>query len=593
MRWLPLLAVAVLAAGLRFFRIDAQSLWYDEGISAFQLTRTFPEILRAAALDTHPPLYYWTLKAWADLFGASELGLRSLSAVWGVLTVVLTWLLGRRLLGAVPAATAGLLLAVAPLGVYYSQEVRMYTQVTALAVLAAYAYARRTYWLYALSAILTLYSQYLGIAMLAALNLHALLWWRTQTKREWLMWLAANAIVALSFLPWLPTFLDQQSHSLNTSPRTASGLALDTLQAYGGGLVHNQIVLGLGIVLVCLALLGFALSADRAASSLALLMWLVPLGLVQALGLRNGLFEVRYLVLSLPGMMLLAGLGITRLTRFPALAAGLAALLVVPAVGALAVQFFDPRLARDDYRGLVEMITAEAQPSDAVVLSAPNQVEIFTYYYRGDLPLVPLPAQRPIDRDDTLRRLQALKTEHERIWLVNWAMNEADPPGVIQDWLAQNGFQATHQWYGSVQVALIGFSTGAPTEQVNLALDNGVTLDGYRLSSRTLEPGDALGLTLLWQASGPTAQRWKVFTHLLDGTSAVVAQRDAEPADNLKPTTTWTPGERIEDNYGILVPEGLPAGTYTLEIGMYAGETRAQFAGHGDHLELGQVEVTR
>ena len=44
-----------------------------------------------------------------------------------------------------------LLLAVAPLGVYYSQEVRMYTQVTALGLLAAYAYARRTYWLYALA----------------------------------------------------------------------------------------------------------------------------------------------------------------------------------------------------------------------------------------------------------------------------------------------------------------------------------------------------------------------------------------------------------------------------------------------------------
>ena len=68
MHWLPLVAVAVLAAALRFFRIDAQSLWYDEGISAFQLTRTFSEILRAAALDTHPPLYYWTLKAWADVF---------------------------------------------------------------------------------------------------------------------------------------------------------------------------------------------------------------------------------------------------------------------------------------------------------------------------------------------------------------------------------------------------------------------------------------------------------------------------------------------------------------------------------------------
>jgi hypothetical protein len=45
-RWLPLVSVAVLAAARRWFRIDAQSHWYDEGISAHQLTGSFPEILR-------------------------------------------------------------------------------------------------------------------------------------------------------------------------------------------------------------------------------------------------------------------------------------------------------------------------------------------------------------------------------------------------------------------------------------------------------------------------------------------------------------------------------------------------------------------
>src|SRR6185436_13681931 len=96
---------------------------------------------------------------------------------------------------------------------------------------------------------------------------------------------------------------------------------------------------------------------------------------------------------------------------------------------------------------------------------------------------------------------------------------------------------------------------------------------------------------LVWRAAGPTATPWKVFTHLLDGVPSVVAQRDAEPADNLRPTTTWQVGERIEDNYGILVPPGLPAGAYTLEIGMYSGERRATFAGQGNHLLLGQVQV--
>src|SRR5438477_1272281 len=191
------MGVAALAAALRWCRIDAQSLWYDEGISAHQLTRSFPEILAASALDSHPPLYYWTLKAWGELFGSSELALRSQSAMWGLAAVVLTFLIGRRLFGTLAGATAALLLAAAPLAVYYSQEVRMYAQVTALGLLAVYAYTRRNNWLYAIAGLATLYSQYLGAAVLIALNVHALVFWRSRPGRDWAFWLAANAIVAL------------------------------------------------------------------------------------------------------------------------------------------------------------------------------------------------------------------------------------------------------------------------------------------------------------------------------------------------------------------------------------------------------------
>src|SRR5207245_1504627 len=198
-------------------------------------------------------------------------------------------------------------------------------------------------------------------------------------------------------------------------------------------------------------------------------------------------------------------------------------------------------------------------------------------------------AQRPMDPQDTLQRLEALKAQYGRMWLVSWAMNEADPRGLIANWVAANGFQASHEWYGSVQLALVGFGpANSPIERVDAPLDNGIVLEGYRLASRSVKPGDTLALTLLWRADGgPTADHWKVFTHLLDGASAVVAQRDAEPADNLRPTTTWKPAERIEDNYGITVPDHLPAGSYTIEVGMYAGEKRSVFNGQGDHLVLG------
>jgi 4-amino-4-deoxy-L-arabinose transferase-like glycosyltransferase len=630
--YVPLVGLAVLAAALRWFRIDAQSLWYDEGISAHQLTRSFGEIIRAAALDTHPPGYYWTLKAWGEAFGSSELALRSLSAAWGVAMVVLTFLIGRRLFGTVVGVVAALLLAVAPLAVYYSQEVRMYAQVSALALLAAYAYTRRAYWLYTLAGIVTLYSQYLGIAMLAALNVHALIWWRERSRRQWLIWLAANAAIAIAFLPWLPTFIDQQSHALNTSPRTALGLLVDTLTAYAGGVAHSDalpwagaaqldalpwsgaaqldavpwlgaghfdLLLWSGAALVGLAVAG-VLSAfvqrgrgSAEAATLALLMWLLPLGLVIALGFRSGLFEVRYLVVSLPGLLLLAALGLVRIVHWPALVPIATAVALVPAALGLSAQYFDPALARDDYRDLVARIEQNAQPGDAVVLVAPNQVEIFDYYYHGDLPTVGLPAQRPIDVQDTMARLDAMRSQYDRVWLVAWAMDEADPQEVIASWLAQNGFQATHQWYGSVQLALIGLAaTGSATEKVDAAMDNGVVLDGYRIGSRTLRPGDTLDLTLVWRAAqGPTEDHWKVFTHLLNSGSVVVAQRDAEPADNLRPTTSWKVGEQVLDNYGIAIPPDLPAGSYTLEIGMYDGDRRSHVTDGEDHLILGEVQV--
>ena len=615
------MGVAALAAALRWFRIDAQSLWYDEGISAHQLTRSFPDILRAAALDSHPPLFYLTLKAWGEAFGSSEIALRSLSVVWGVAAVVLVGLIGRRLFGGLTGTLAALLLAAAPLSVYYSQEVRMYAQVTALGLLAVYAYTRRNYWLYALAGLATLYSQYLGIALLVALNVHALIWWRTRPGREWLAWLAANAVVALGFLPWLPTFIEQQGHPLNTSARTVEGLIVETLEAYGGGVAHGEVFLRAGVLIVALALIGATpLLAGRRTrnpepgtrnsepgtrnsergtrnpepGTLALLVWLMPLALVLALGLRAGLFEVRYLLLGMPGLMLLAGLGIVVLARRPLFATGLTMVALVPFAVGLSAQYFDPSLERDDYRGLVARIEQEARPTDAVVLVAENQVEIFGYYYRGSLPLIGLPAQRPMDAQDTLRRLEAIRSQHERIWLVSWAMAEADPHGVISTWLAENGFQATHQWYGSVQLALVGFSPrDLATEKVDAALDNGIVLDGYRLGSRTVKPGETLALTLVWRAArGPTLDHWKVFTHLLDGGSAVVAQRDAEPADNLRPTTSWNRGEQIEDNYGIAIPGDLPAGSYTLEVGMYDGDKRSVFDGdRGDHLVLGEVQV--
>ena len=93
---LTALAILLLAAGLRFYRLDAQSLWNDEGTSAALALRDLGTIARNASDDIHPPLYYWLLAGWVRLFGDSEFALRSLSALLGLSVVALTMRLAQR-----------------------------------------------------------------------------------------------------------------------------------------------------------------------------------------------------------------------------------------------------------------------------------------------------------------------------------------------------------------------------------------------------------------------------------------------------------------------------------------------------------------
>jgi len=92
---------------------------------------------------------------------------------------------------------------------------------------------------------------------------------------------------------------------------------------------------------------------------------------------------------------------------------------------------------------------------------------------------------------------------------------------------------------------------------------------GYDLSAATLAAGEALDLTLHWQATETTGQRLVVYVHLVDAAGQTVAQADGEPGAGALPTSSWLPGEYLADPHRLLAPANLPAGTYTIEIGLY------------------------
>jgi mannosyltransferase len=223
------LIIILLAFALRFYRLDAQSFWNDEGTSVALAQRDLATITRNAAHDIHPPLYYYSLRGWMLVFGRSapvgaELAARSLSAFTGLLLVMGTYALARRLWGTGVALLAALFSSLSPFQVYYSQEARMYVGVALFGLLSTLALERLLrHWkevgragsflwavLYVLSITAALYTQYYALSLLLAQNIIFLVWlairWRHPTgewRRPLLHWVLVQIVVILAFVPWL------------------------------------------------------------------------------------------------------------------------------------------------------------------------------------------------------------------------------------------------------------------------------------------------------------------------------------------------------------------------------------------------------
>ncbi|WP_435065124.1 glycosyltransferase family 39 protein [Halobaculum sp. EA56] len=126
-------AVVAVGAALRLFQLTDESVWLDEGIAYHTATRrSVPEIVFGLAGGPNPPLYFLFLHGWVDLAGTSLFALRLPSAVAGVASVALTYLLGRRLYDRRVGLLAAAVLALAQFHLEYAQMARMYAILVAL-----------------------------------------------------------------------------------------------------------------------------------------------------------------------------------------------------------------------------------------------------------------------------------------------------------------------------------------------------------------------------------------------------------------------------------------------------------------------------
>ncbi len=134
-----LLAVTVVAAGVRLFRLGRPAqLIFDEvyyAKDACWYVKAVESLCGTGAEQTsvHPPLGKWLIGAGIELFGYDPFGRRVAAVAAGTLTIALTYVLGRRLLGSTMGAlVAAGLLALDPLHFVQSRVAMLDVFVTGL-----------------------------------------------------------------------------------------------------------------------------------------------------------------------------------------------------------------------------------------------------------------------------------------------------------------------------------------------------------------------------------------------------------------------------------------------------------------------------
>ena len=436
----------LLASALRLHRIDAQSLWFDEGWSAWAAIQpTLAEALLADA--TNPPLYYLLLNFSTGICWATVNSVFACLPCWpSLLLIALTWQLAQRCCGR-RAAWLAVWLATCSAPLWWAaQEARMYALLALLTLALLLAWQRllrhpeRRAWLLLLSCeTLILYTHNTGPVFALWLNLAMLLHWlvrRSLRRPDWRAWLAGQALVTLLWAPWL------LNHFLNVAAANSAlrdgpqpGIALFS-HMWGALLlapweltVRSSLT---GIVgLLALALL--LLAPWRQAATRWLLLHLLLLAglLTLGLGLIGNGMHGRYLVPLVPLLCVLLGATAARLPRLSLrlVPAALAAALLLTNLQLAA----DPELQHDDARGMALYYAGALKTGDSVLAWSYAERYDLSYYWRQ----LELPAQLiTLPENAGLQQIAPLLPRQGKVALNQWYTQRADYRGMASCLLA-------------------------------------------------------------------------------------------------------------------------------------------------------------
>lgn len=429
---LQAVSVIALAGVLRLYHLGAESLWIDEGYSLRDASSHY-------SFTDVRPLYFRLLSFWIVL-GKSEAWLRLPSAIFGILSVALLYILVNRLYGKRPAVLASLLLAVSPLHINHSQEVRMYALTTMLVIAEVLVFVR--YFDQGKPADLIACLLVAGVAFLVfpltiiiLLPFNILFLYQLRNPRKSLAWYGSQAMLILAGIPFIPAVMRslREFSEAWTWRLPKPGLA-DLLWATRDFYLWRIPVQSANITLLIAAYAVFVLAVAIAGTvayyrkarwqTNVVILWLVTPLVATALvsNLFANIWLVRYVLYASPAYYILTALGLSAFRSIRILAFLLIGVILLP-LARLTSYYEKPH--RPQWREAVAYVQSNLRPGDSIAIYRYGNRYVFDYYYSGAAPWVALGSKSLTKRDFqgwTEQRISQMMTgipkNSQRIWFI-------------------------------------------------------------------------------------------------------------------------------------------------------------------------------
>ena len=466
-----LLSILILAALLRLLQLGSESLWFDEAITVATVHLDWEAFWKVLShKEANMGLYYCLLRLWVNL-GESEFVLRSLSALAGVLTVGLVYVLGKRLSNTKVGLMGAALLATNSFHIQYSQEARGYslmvllTALSSLFFLRAIEHSSRNEWAgYILTAALAVYTHFFSVLVLEA---HWV--WLILVRRRNIPWrgfLVAVLAISMLLVPLVIFALTRGKGEMSWIPRTRPHDAYRLFNSLvgGGRLLLLAYFVSCSIALLC-TLKGWVQwkELSQTWSSAFLLSWFfVPLVTGIVISLWKPVLVDRYFIICLPPLVLLAALGLSQIR--PNWISGVS-LIVLLSLSARADFRYYSHPYKEDWRGATAYVVSHALPKDGILFYSSGARFAFDYYVRRLNPeaqtwqiLSPEPYDwtkkgRGAMTQPSDSMLRTIPKGYERVWLV-LCRNHPNPMSQIHPILQANFPHTREQEFRGVQVLL-------------------------------------------------------------------------------------------------------------------------------------------